>query len=190
MSMSLILWKSPVVTKPEQAAALLDEVLSTGSQSAFDPSADVVRFYDELTARFPPHEALSEEDLRAGASGWAESPERSDRVLLLDIRWSADDELLDAIAELARKHELVLYDPQGPDVHWGSADDEDQARPSLGEFVQAAVAGTLGLLLAVGAWLVSIPVVTWLLVVVGGFLAVAAVYTLVVLTQQAWRLRG
>jgi hypothetical protein len=109
--------------------------------------------------------------------------------VLLDVSWSADDEMLKAIEDLAREHELVLYDPQRPDVHGGSAD-EDPRRPSLQEFVQAAVAGSFGVLLAVGAWVVSIPVVTWVLVIVGGFLAVMAVYTLVVLTQQSWRLRA
>jgi len=31
----------------------------------------------------------------------------------MSIRWSADDEDLDAIVELAREYDLVLYDPQG-----------------------------------------------------------------------------
>ena len=45
--------------------------------------------------------------------------------------------------------------------------------------VRAAVAGSAGAVLAIGAWLVAIPLVSGLLVLVGGFLAVMAVYTFV-----------
>jgi hypothetical protein len=111
-------------------------------------------------------------------------------VVLLDLRWSASGEAVDAIHELARTHELVLYDPQGPEVYPPYADDEAAARPSRGEFLQALAGGAFGVFLVVVAWFASIPVLTWALVVVGGFLAVLAVYTLVVLTQQAWRARS
>jgi hypothetical protein len=69
-------------------------------RSVFAPSADLAHFYAELTERFPDRSDL-----------WADGATGSDRVVFMSIRWSADDEDLDAIVELARKHDLVLYDP-------------------------------------------------------------------------------
>jgi hypothetical protein len=43
--------------------------------------------------------------------------ERSDRVVDTSLPWSVPDDVLDGIVALAREHELVLYDPQGPGFH-------------------------------------------------------------------------
>ena len=83
----------------------------------FEPSADVLRFYDELIQRYPELGAYREASDRSEAL-WTVSPERSDRVIELCIKWGAPDEALDFIVDLARKYDLVLYDPQGPSVHW------------------------------------------------------------------------
>ena len=45
--------------------------------------------------------------------------------------------------------------------------------------IQAAVAGGIGLVIAVVAWLVGIPVLSWILVIVGAFLFVGALYTFI-----------
>ena len=44
----------------------------------------------------------------------------------------------------------------------------------------------VGVLLAVVAWKLSIPVLTWILVFVGGFVAVVAVASLVATAQARW----
>lgn len=44
--------------------------------------------------------------------------------------------------------------------------------------------------LAVVAWKLSIPVLTWILVVVGGFVSLVATFSLVAIAQQAWQARG
>ena len=48
-----------------------------------------------------------------------------------------------------------------------------------GGAIQAAVAGGIGGAIAVGAWFLGIPVLSGLLVVVGGFMVVMAVYTFI-----------
>ena len=35
----------------------------------------------------------------------------------MSFTWSVPDNVLDAVVALAQKHELVLYDPQGPCFH-------------------------------------------------------------------------
>src|SRR5215208_5609886 len=107
MGMNLILWKAPVVDDPDEAARLLEPYYKNGDDSAFEPSADVTAVSDELARRFP-----------EGIEGpWGDpTAGKVDRVLFLSMPWGVSDTIIDAIAELARKHELVLYDPQGPDI--------------------------------------------------------------------------
>jgi hypothetical protein len=110
MSMDLYVWKAPRVTETDDAQRLI----TSEDESVFEPSADLERFYAELLAVFPPPEAFSEQELDDNPIPWADSPEGSDRLVWLSIRWSAKDEDLDTIVELARRYHLVLYDPQAP----------------------------------------------------------------------------
>ena len=108
MSMTLILWKAPVVSDEDEAQRLLAPYYDREDDSAFEPSADIGAVAAELLRRFP--------DAEDGP--WADAPpEPTKRILLLSIRWEADDAVLEAIEQLAREHGLVLYDPQGPTVH-------------------------------------------------------------------------
>ena len=45
--------------------------------------------------------------------------------------------------------------------------------------IQAAVAGGIGLVIAVVAWVVGIPVLSGIVVLIGGFMFVLAVYTFI-----------
>lgn len=45
------------------------------------------------------------------------TPTESDRLIEIHVMWGADDAALLRIVELAQQHGLVLYDPQGPDIH-------------------------------------------------------------------------
>ena len=46
------------------------------------------------------------------------------------------------------------------------------------------------LLLAVGAWLIGIPILSWIAIIVGGFMFVMAVFTFVHEGRKALRSRG
>ena len=158
MSMSLYLWKTPAITDTDEAARLLDRE----DESAFEPSPDLTRFLEELLERFPPPGALTADEPADGASPWADGPEGSDRLISLSVRWSARDEDLGEIVALARKYEIVVYGTTG------------------------VALTAVGVLLAVVAWKLSIPVLTWVLVFVGGFVAVVAVASLVATAQARW----
>jgi len=135
-----MLWKGPVVVDPDEARRLTEAWYETEDDSAFEPSEDIAKVADELRRRWP-YRLLSNEETVARmseeeraqyspealaeirgvdepeGSPWADLPFwQSDRLLVLDIRWGADDEVVAAIYALARATELVLYDPQGPDV--------------------------------------------------------------------------
>jgi len=68
MSMDLYVWKRPLVSEDE-APQLLERFYEEGDASAFEPSEDVFRFYDELVAMYTDFEG-----------------ERSDRIIDLSSR--------------------------------------------------------------------------------------------------------
>ena len=161
MSMTLILWKAPIVDDPDQAERLLKPYHEHGDDSAFEASPAIARMADELRERFPEGEE----------SPWAGfPPNQTDRLLVLDLRWAAN-EAVDEIVELARDYELILYDPQGPDVSLPTAPIEPgpPERIRLVDYLKilpigVAAAGVFWL-----GWRIDIPVLNWILMIVGGF---------------------
>ena len=85
------------------------------------------------------------------------------------------------IFSLAAKYDLVVFDARNRRVHLPL--DEMAAHASAtfwpGGAIQAAVAGGIGAAIAVVAWFLGIPVFSGVLIVVGGFMVVMAVYTFV-----------
>lgn len=177
MSMTLFLWKAPVVGDADEAERLLQRFEASGDESAFVPSADVAKVSDELLRRFP----------EAEHGPWADSPPRqADRLLVLSIRWGADDAVIDAVVDLAREHELVLYDPQGPEVHLPGDPVESEPVPPPGPrdhlwfvFLGLAAAGVFWL-----GWWIDVPVLGWILMIVGGFVVSVVVFLLYVLLSE------
>ena len=174
MSMTLILWKAPHVDDPDEAARLLAPYYDRGDESAFQPSRDLATVAAELRRRFPD----------ADDGPWADTPpEASDRVLLLGIRWGADAAVLDAVTELAREHELVLYDPQGPDVHLPTdpVEPEPASPPRLVDHLKILLIG----LVAAGTfwlgWWTDVPVLGPLLMIVGGFFVLVVLFLIGIL---------
>jgi hypothetical protein len=174
MSMTLVLWKAPVVNDPDEAERLLQAYYDRGDDSAFEPSAAIATVSKELLLRFP----------ESDDGPWADTPpEQTDRLLLLSIRWGADDAVINAIVDLAREHELILYDPQGPDVTLPDdpVDSGPSPRPTLLDHLKIvgiglAAAGVFWL-----GWRIDIPVVEWVLMIGGGFLASVVVFLLGIL---------
>lgn len=178
MSMDLMAWKAPRTTDEDEAKALVDRygaALERGDAAVFEPSDDVLRFYDELLARYPPLEGYDDDKQRDVAAPWAMTPERSDRFIEMSVRWSAPAEALDFIVELARKHDLVLYDPQGPVVHWPEGPPGPPSDPR-GEIGRALGIGLIGVLLVVAGWLVPYRILSWPMMGIGLFVVVVIVY--------------
>ena len=171
MSMTLILWKAPVVDDPDEAKALFEPYNEREDDSAFEPSEDIATVARELLRRFP----------YADDAPWADfPPEQTDRLLLLSIRWGADNAILDAVVELAREYDLVLYDPQGPDVGIPgdpitTPDEPKLATRVLGYIkilsIGLASAGVFWL-----GWRIEVPVLNWILMIIGGFVVSAVLF--------------
>jgi hypothetical protein len=208
MSMDLYLWKSPVTGDEDEARKLVDRYFDNNEQGVFEPSADIAAAADELL-RLYPYWPVSGEELLAGMSEeergqyteeglaqlresgsysqgkggpWADLPfEQSDNLLVLSIRWSAHDGVLDDIVRIGRERNLVIYDPQGPSIYLPDdpidEDTEDPA-PRFRDWLSiiAMCAFLLGLTYA--AWLIPIGWIRWPAVIVAGFFALAGLFVL------------
>ena len=185
--MTLVLWKAPVVDDPGEAKALLQPYYENEDDSAFEPSDDIARVRAELLRRFPDDPSGESE----ATSPWADGPEGTDRLLLLSIRWGADDAVLDATLALAREHGLVLYDPQGPHVQLPSdpLPEEMPVRIGFADYAKTILFVLAGVGMFAAGWWLPVPVLNWLLMIAGGFLTIVAVFLLVVLVFGPKELR-
>lgn len=178
MSMTLILWKAPVVDDADEAKRLLRPWLDHEDTSRFEPSPDVTGVYQRLREKYP-DDPSPESDLEDKCP-WADTPIRaSDRLLVLDIRWSADPQVLDDITALARLHGLVLYDPQGPDLHLPTDPIEELAEapaPRLLDWLHAVGLALLLIGLTYAATLIPFWWLRWPAMLVFGFFAAAAIF--------------
>jgi hypothetical protein len=65
VSFDLYAWKRPLPSLEDEALALIE-----GDESAFEPSADVLRFHDELLERYPVLEWDGEAEPDGAPSTW------------------------------------------------------------------------------------------------------------------------
>jgi hypothetical protein len=96
---------------------------------------------------------------------------------------------LEPIFGLAAKYDHLLFDSRSSRVHLPL---EEMAAHASATFwpagaIQAGVAGGIGGVIAVVAWFLGIPLLSGLLVVVGGFLVAMAVYTFIHEGRKATR---
>ena len=171
MSMDLFIWKSPITDDPDVAAKLVNRYYDDEDESVFAPSPDIGAYAQELRGIY------SDDPTDMDDSPWSSLPfEESDRLLALNIRWSADNKVLDDIVELARKHDLVIYDPQGPAVYLPTDEEDNEPPPPLRiadhAKIWAMFLGFLGITIA--AWWIPWGWVRWPVMFVGGFLTISA----------------
>lgn len=208
MSMDLYLWKSPVTNDEEEARKLVDLYFERDEQRVFEPSADIAAAAEELLKLYPYWPISGEELLAAmseeersryteeglaqlresgsydqGKGGpWADLPfEQSDNLLVLNIRWSAHDGVLDDIIRIGRERELVIYDPQGPSIYLPTDPVDEEAedpQPRLRDWLAILAMCAFLLALTYGAWLIPIGWIRWPAVIVAGFVAAAGLFVL------------
>ena len=185
MSMDLFLWKAPVTDDPDEAAALLRRYFEDGDKMVFEASEDVSHVLEIIRQNYPDDPESGAED----SSPWASWPiPDSDRLIELNIRWSSETRLPADVVVLARKYDLVLYDPQGPDVFLPTDPIEDLTPPrrtTAWEWMKIFLIAAGLLALTYVAWLIPIGWLRWPAVFVAGFFAAAAVFVLGLMIASA-----
>jgi hypothetical protein len=169
--MSLYLWKAPVIDDPDEARVLIDRYYDQGEISVFEPSEDVVRTLAKIRKNYS--DAADNDD-----NTWSSWPiEDSDRIIELSIRWSVGGEVLDTIIDIAAKHDLVVYDPQGPDVYLARDAPVQQpvGKPTAKDFLNVMLLflPIAGATLAAW-WFIPWGWLRWTLVAIGLFFSISA----------------
>ena len=171
MSMDLYLWKAPVIEDADEARTLLDRFYDRNEEGVFAPSEDVARALARIRERYSDAPGVTD-------GPWSSWPiEDSDRLIALNIRWSVDGEVLDAIVDIAREHDLVIYDPQGPDVYRArdATEPAPDEKPTAKDFlaVMSLFLPIAGATLAAW-WFIPWGWLRWPLVAIGLFFTIAA----------------
>jgi hypothetical protein len=196
MAFDLYVWKLPRDLDVDQVEALLEGWNDAGGDpgaSPFEPSTDVGWFHRELMKDAPGLETTSDAVPNPSSTPiWlAAADEPPARVVGLRLTRASPPDALDAIFGLAAKYDLVVFDTRNRRVHLPL--DELAAHASATFWpagaIQAAAAGGIGGLIAIGAWFVGVPLLSGLLVIVGGFMFGMAVYTFVHEGRKAVRNR-
>ncbi len=195
MTFELYVWKSPRDLDPDGVDALLESWRAAGgdpASSPFEPSDDVGWFYLELTKDEPGLEAASDALPSASKTpvwlGTTPDPPPA-RLVRIQVTATTATDVLKTVYGLAAKYDLVVYDAGGRGLHLPL--DEMAAYASATFWpagaIQAAVAGGAGLIIAVVAWFLGIPVLSGVAIAIGLFLFVGAIYTFIHEGRKAMR---
>lgn len=186
MTFDLYVWKGPRDLDVEGAEALVRPWLADGGdprESPFEASTDVGWFFRELMQDAPGLDASSDAVPRSSSTPiWLSATDEAPaRVVAFRLAPGTPPDVMDVVSGLAAKHDLVLFDARNRRLHLPL---EELAAHASAAFwpagaIQAAVAGGVGGLIAVVAWLLGIPLISGVLALTGGFMFTMAVYSLV-----------
>jgi hypothetical protein len=112
MSFDLAIWY-PHQQLSAEGALLVYQGLCEGNLSELKPHPAIDAFYEELTAKHPeiddiPEDKIDDHDL----CPWSIEHDHSDRHMIICAVWSKAEYVSDFIHQLARKHGLIVFDPQ------------------------------------------------------------------------------
>jgi hypothetical protein len=179
-------WASPRDLDDGRAATMIDAWQATGGDprhAPFEPSTDIGWFYRELTEDLPDLQATSDAVrgdtvLPVWMSGTDEAPAR---VVAIRLAPTTAHDTMRTVAGLAAKYDLVVFDARRGRQHRPLAEMSAYAGATFwpAGAVQAGVAGAIGAAMAVGAWLLEIPVLSGVVVILGGLLLLMAALTFV-----------
>jgi hypothetical protein len=196
MTFDHYVWKSPRDLDAERAEALLTSWHEAGgdpSRSPFQSSTDIGWFHRELVDATPGLD-ISTDAVRSVSktpiwmSGTDEAPAR---LVALRLTPAVPRDVIEDIFSLAVKYDLVLFDQRTGQLRLPLDEMGAYADATFwpGGAIQAAVAGIAGAVIAVGVWLIGIPIVSGVVAVIGGFMFVMAVYTFIHAGRTAMRTR-
>jgi hypothetical protein len=197
VTFDLYVWKSPRDLDADGAEVLIKNWHEAGgdqTESAFEASTDVGWFYRELVNDLPGVDASSDiEPHRTTKPVWLSANDQEPPARVVGMRVSPETlrEEHEAILGLAAKYDLVLFDTRSRRVHQPL---EAMAAHASATFwpagaIQAGVAGGVGGVIAVAAWFLGIPILSGVLMLIGGFMFAMAVYTFVHEGRKAARAR-
>ena len=198
MPFDLYVWQSPRDVDDARAAALVREWEDAGAdpvRGPFEPSTDIGWFHRELRNDRTALDLVSDANPNPSTRPvWlsANDVEPAARLVAIRLTPETTGEDVNDVFSLAVKYDLVLFDARSGRVHFPMQEMSDYADATFwpSGAIQAAVAGGFGLLIAVVAWVIGIPILSWIVIIVGGFMFVMAVFTFLHEGRKRLRSRG
>ena len=118
MSYDLAIWFSNPILSDEQALQQYHK-LCEGDISQLNPHASIGNFYLDLYKIHPEIDDVPEDKLGDfNFSPWSVAHDLSDRHIMISCVWSHADYVHDLVLELAKKHQLAVFDPQLKQIHY------------------------------------------------------------------------
>ena len=112
MSWDCAVWHSNSVKNKEDAEKLYTK-LCEGNTSLIAPTQRIQDFYEELTAKHPEIDDVSEYEIdNLDLCPWSTAFDKSEGHIIMSCVWSRAEYVNVLIQELAKKYELSFYEPQ------------------------------------------------------------------------------
>ena len=109
MSFDLAVWKSESVPSDSEAREIY-RVLCNNECGGGPLESGIEEFYVDLTHRYPEIDKVPEEAV--DECPWSVRLSKSGHHVMMSAVWSRSNEIRAAVLELAKKHDLILFDPQ------------------------------------------------------------------------------
>ena len=196
VSFDLYVWQAPRDLDEARAAALVDAWQAAGGDPAvspFEASTDIGWFHRELMQNLPHLDVVSDAVPNPSRRPVWLSTDDEPPARVVSIRLPAmPQEAFNEVMSLAVKYDLVVFDARTPQVRFPQREMAAYASATFwpAGAIQAAVAGGFGAVIAIIAWVVAIPILSGVVIVIGGFMAVMAIWTFIEEGRRAVRFRG
>jgi hypothetical protein len=192
MRHDLYAWAGPRDLTVEDAASRIEQWEARGgdpSDAPFEPSSDVAGFYRELEhdlRRMADLEIVADAEPHTGRGPvWLQTdPPPPAHVAAITLPRRSPEDARDALADVygtATKFDLIVLDALNGAIHQPMAEMEAYANATFwpGGAIRAAIAGGGGLVAAIGAYVIGLPIVSGVVMVIGLFLFLLTVATFV-----------
>jgi hypothetical protein len=195
MAFDIYVWSAPRDLDAEAAGELVRGWEASGGDpglSPFEPSTDVGWFYRELTKDMPGIGAVSDgQPSQSRMPIWlATEEEQLARVVGINVPRNSPDrarELLEEIYGLAVKYDVVVYEPGRGAIHLPQVEMSAHASATFWprDAIRTVVAILIGVGVAVGSWLVGIPLLSGAITLFAAFMVGIFVFTLLAEARKA-----
>ena len=196
MAFDLYIWDKPRDFDADEAGRRIEAWLAAGADpvaSPFERSENVGWFVRELRGDVPDLDYVSDAQPSGSRTPiWlAPDPDPPARIVAIRLPPEHGRDALESILGLATKYDLVVFEPTAGRLFEPLAALGEHASATFwpAGAIRAAVAGLAGAASAAIAWLLGIPILSGVVAVAGGFMAVMAVFTFAVEGRAALRRR-
>jgi hypothetical protein len=196
----IYVWTAPRDLDTDAAAELITTWEAAGgdpAQSPFEPDSDVGWFHRELTRDLPWLQVKSDAVPSTSKLPIVLSPEPEPPARVISIRLPRDDvpalrEALEEVYSLALKYDAFVYEPARGVLHEPNREMAEYASATFwpNGAIRTVVAIVIGMTVAVGAWIVGIPLLSGGITLFAVAMVAIFVWTLIAEGRTALKRRG